>query len=131
MRWIGRGSRCADSGAPPVVRLAAPGERVSVHRQGETHTIESDDCTVSVGGDTNTATVTGHTTALTASGVHNEITVESADLIAAAGIGIRVTYRSGEPNSNCPGSATSCRWGEGRTAGLRVVSHAANGTPGL
>ncbi|WP_353960607.1 DUF3060 domain-containing protein [Mycolicibacterium thermoresistibile] len=52
---------------------------------------------------------------MTASGVHNEITVESAGLIVAAGIGIRVTYRSGEPNSNCPGSATSCRRGEGRT----------------
>lgn len=90
-----------DDTSPTVV---ADGGSVSVSGIAEHRTLTCTGGTVEISGINNTVEITGHCERVTVSGIENVITLDSADVIEASGIGSRVTYHSGEPRIDSSGS---------------------------
>jgi hypothetical protein len=86
--------------APSVVPsepLPQPGSTVSVAGIGAVKTIACNDNVVVVSGANNRITITGHCAGLTVSGFENNVTVDAADTITAAGFDNHIAFRSGTP----------------------------------
>jgi Protein of unknown function (DUF3060) len=75
----------------------SPGGSLRFTATKTTKTIACNDGTLSIAGSTNTVTVTGHCLSLTVSGNGNHVTVDTADVIRAAGVNNAVTFHSGSP----------------------------------
>lgn len=86
--------------SPPVPQ---PGSTVSVSGIGSIKTIACNENVMVVSGANNRITITGHCTSLTVSGFENNVTVDSADAITAAGFNNHVAFHSGAPAINQSG----------------------------
>lgn len=86
--------------APSVVPsqdLPQPGSTVSVSGIGAVKTIACNQNVVVVSGANNRITITGHCASLTVSGFENNVTVDTADTITAAGFDNHIAFHSGAP----------------------------------
>jgi hypothetical protein len=89
--------------AAPSPPVAQPGSTVSVSGIGAIKTIACNENVVVVSGANNRITITGHCTSLTVSGFENNVTVDTADAITAAGFNNHVAFHSGAPSINQSG----------------------------
>lgn len=97
-----------DDTGPTVV---ADGGSISVGGIAEHRTLTCTGGTVEVSGINNTVEITGHCGRVTVSGIENVVTLESADVIEASGIGSRVTYHAGTPRIDSSGSDVTVQQG--------------------
>ncbi len=89
--------------AAPSQPVPQPGSTVSVSGIGAIKTIACNQNVVVVSGANNRITITGHCTSLTVSGFENNVTVDTADAITAAGFNNHVAFHSGAPAINQSG----------------------------
>lgn len=97
-----------DETGPTVV---ADGGSISVGGIAEHRMLTCTGGTVQVSGINNTVEITGHCGRVTVSGIENVVTLESADVIEASGIGSRVTYHAGAPRIDSSGSDVTVQQG--------------------
>jgi hypothetical protein len=97
----------APPGAPDTdsnVLIGVPGQDLTVSGIDENKTITCNDANVIVSGIRNTVNITGHCVKVGVSGMNNIVTVDAADAIGASGFDNRVTFHSGSPDIDAPGS---------------------------
>ena len=74
-----------------------PPNGVHYYGFGVNKTMACNDSSVRIDGDDNTIVLIGHCVSLEVNGTHNDVAVDSADAISAAGSRNHVTYHSGSP----------------------------------
>jgi hypothetical protein len=93
-----RGSAVTQApGVVPPQDIPQPRSTVSVSGIGAVKSMTCDQNVVVVSGANNRVTITGHCTSLTVSGFENNVTVDTADTITAAGFDNHIAFRSGDP----------------------------------
>jgi hypothetical protein len=93
-----RGSAVTQApGVVPSQAVPQPGDTVSVSGIGAVKSMTCNQNVVVVSGANNRVTITGHCTSLTVSGFENNVTVDTADTITAAGFDNHIAFHSGAP----------------------------------
>lgn len=87
----------APSTPTPSRAPAAPQESLSVTGVQTSRTLACNNGVVEVSGVSNTVVITGNCRKLSVSGVGNIVTVDSAEVIEAAGLNNRITFHTGSP----------------------------------
>lgn len=93
-----RGSAVTQApGVVPSQAVPQPGDTVSVSGIGAVKSMTCNQNVMVVSGANNRITITGHCTSLTVSGFENNVTVDTADTITAAGFDNHIAFHSGAP----------------------------------